>query len=155
MPDIGDPCRWFPGPKCTPACDEKFCDAAKQPLGGPPPAEDYRPVIKMESPSRGEHWPPDVPTIPWPPKVVRPPERVEVEDVEDVEHDEVNHPKHYTAHPSGVECIEITRHMGFNLGNAIKYVWRADMKDDAIKDMKKAIWYIKDEIRKRGGDPEK
>ena len=61
----------------------------------------------------------------------------------------VSNPPHYTAHPSGVECIEITRHMGFNLGNAIKYIWRCDLKDDAIEDLKKALWYIQDEITKR------
>lgn len=64
-------------------------------------------------------------------------------------HDPVNHPKHYTAHPSGIECIEITRHMGFNLGNAMKYIWRADLKNNAIEDLEKAVWYIKDEIEKR------
>jgi hypothetical protein len=64
-------------------------------------------------------------------------------------HDPVNHPKHYTTHPSGIECIEITRHMGFNLGNAMKYIWRADLKNNAVEDLEKAIWYIKDEIEKR------
>jgi len=63
--------------------------------------------------------------------------------------EQVNHPKHYTSHPSGVECIQITEHMGFNLGNAIKYVWRADEKNDAIEDLRKAIWYIQREISKR------
>lgn len=63
--------------------------------------------------------------------------------------DEVNHPSHYTAHQSGVECIQITEHMGFNLGNAIKYVWRADLKDNAVQDLKKAVWYIEREIDKR------
>lgn len=63
--------------------------------------------------------------------------------------DPVNHPKHYTSHPSGIECIEITRHMGFNLGSAFKYIWRCDLKKDAIEDLKKAIWYIEDEIKKR------
>ena len=63
--------------------------------------------------------------------------------------DEVNHPNHYTAHPSGVECIQITEHMGFNLGNAIKYVWRADLKDNAVQDLQKAAWYIEREIDKR------
>lgn len=63
-------------------------------------------------------------------------------------HDPVNHPKHYTQHPSGIECIEITRHMGFNLGNAMKYIWRADLKN-GIEDLEKAIWYINDEIEKR------
>ena len=64
--------------------------------------------------------------------------------------DPVNHPKHYTNHPSGIECIQITEHMGFNLGNAIKYLWRADLKADAVEDMKKAVWYIQREIDKRG-----
>lgn len=63
--------------------------------------------------------------------------------------DPVNHPTHYTSHPSGVEAITITRHMGFNLGNAMKYIWRADLKNDAIEDMKKAIFYLNDEIEKR------
>ncbi|WOD19820.1 DUF3310 domain-containing protein [Paraburkholderia kirstenboschensis] len=63
--------------------------------------------------------------------------------------DSVNHPKHYTQHPSGVECIQITEHMGFNLGNAVKYVWRADLKSDAVEDLKKARWYIDREIQKR------
>lgn len=61
----------------------------------------------------------------------------------------VDHPKHYTGHPSGIECIQITEHMGFNLGNAIKYVWRADLKNDAIEDLKKAAWYINREIQRR------
>ena len=39
--------------------------------------------------------------------------------------------------------------MGFNLGNAVKYVWRADLKNDAIEDLKKAVWYIQREIAKR------
>jgi hypothetical protein len=63
--------------------------------------------------------------------------------------DPVTHPPHYTSHPSGVECIEITRHMGFNLGNAMKYIWRADIKGSAIQDLEKARWYIDDEIAKR------
>lgn len=63
--------------------------------------------------------------------------------------DVVNHPPHYTSHPSGVECIEITEHMGFNLGNALKYIWRADLKNDAIEDLRKARWYINRELDKR------
>jgi hypothetical protein len=63
--------------------------------------------------------------------------------------DVVNHPPHYTSHPSGIECIQITEHMGFNLGNAIKYAWRADLKNNAIEDLKKAVWYIQREIAKR------
>lgn len=61
----------------------------------------------------------------------------------------INHPPHYTSHPSGVECLTITRHMGFNLGNAVKYIWRADMKGDALSDLRKAAFYIADEIAKR------
>jgi hypothetical protein len=62
--------------------------------------------------------------------------------------DPVNHPKHYTEHPSGVECIQITEHMNFCLGNAMKYVWRADLKG-GIEDLQKAVWYINREIRRR------
>lgn len=63
--------------------------------------------------------------------------------------DVVNKPPHYTEHPSGIECIQVTEHMGFNLGNAIKYIWRCDLKKDAIEDLKKAKWYIEREISKR------
>lgn len=62
--------------------------------------------------------------------------------------DPVNHPKHYTSHPSGIECIQITEHMGFCLGNAVKYIWRADLKG-GIEDLQKARWYIEREIAKR------
>ena len=63
-------------------------------------------------------------------------------------HDFVNHPKHYCDHPSGIECIEITRHHDFAIGNAIKYLWRAGLKDsdNEIQDLKKAVWYIQDKI---------
>jgi hypothetical protein len=63
--------------------------------------------------------------------------------------DEVNHPQHYKVHPSGIECIQVVEHMNFCLGNAIKYIWRADHKDDPVKDLWKAIWYIKREIQRR------
>ena len=63
--------------------------------------------------------------------------------------DAVNHPSHYTSHPSGVECITVTEHMGFCLGNAIKYIWRADEKGNAVQDLKKAAWYIEREIARR------
>lgn len=68
------------------------------------------------------------------------------------QHDAVNHPKHYTSHPSGVECIQITRHMSFNLGNVIKYLWRADEKGAPLEDLKKARWYLDDEIKRREAD---
>jgi hypothetical protein len=62
--------------------------------------------------------------------------------------DSVNHPKHYNSHPSGVECIDIVRHMSFNIGNVFKYLWRCGLKDGepSLKDMKKALWYLQDEI---------
>lgn len=64
-------------------------------------------------------------------------------------HDAVNHPAHYTSDPSGIECIQITRHRNFNIGNAIKYLWRAGLKEDAkVQDLRKAIWYIEDEIKR-------
>ena len=68
--------------------------------------------------------------------------------------DNVNSPKHYTQHPSGIECIVITRHHDFCTGNAIKYLWRAGLKEDIsmsetdkeIEDLEKAVWYIRDKI---------
>lgn len=73
------------------------------------------------------------------------------------DHDPVNHPKHYTSHPSGVECIDIVESMPFCVGNAIKYLWRSGLKGDEIEDLKKAAWYVSREIARRertvlGGD---
>lgn len=70
--------------------------------------------------------------------------------------DSVNHPAHYNSHPSGIECIEIARHHNFNIGNTIKYLWRAGLKseegmedaDKQVEDLNKAIWYINDEIKR-------
>jgi len=66
--------------------------------------------------------------------------------------DVVNHPAHYTEHPSGVECIQVTEHMNFCIGNAVKYLWRADMKGNPVEDLKKARWYIDREIKRREVD---
>ena len=71
--------------------------------------------------------------------------------------DNVNHPQHYVAHPSGVECIEITEHFNFNVGNAIKYLWRASLKGSQREDLLKAQWYINRELEriyKHGDDDE-
>lgn len=69
----------------------------------------------------------------------------------------VNHPPHYTwlKDLCGLEVIDITRHMDFDLGNAIKYILRNGKKheegyediDKAIEDLKKAVWYINDKIQ--------
>lgn len=72
---------------------------------------------------------------------------------------QVNHPKHYTSDPSGIECIDVTRHRNFNIGNAIKYLWRAGLKEDKdrklidkqVEDLNKAVWYLVDEIHRLGG----
>lgn len=66
----------------------------------------------------------------------------------------VNHPKHYTAHPSGVECIDITEHMNFNLGNAIKYIWRAPHKGNYQQDLRKAIFYLERECARLADRPQ-
>lgn len=62
--------------------------------------------------------------------------------------DMVGSPPHYTSHPSGVEAIAITEHMNFCVGNAMKYLWRAGLKNDAIEDLKKARWYVDREIQR-------
>ena len=69
--------------------------------------------------------------------------------------DMVNRPPHYTGHPSGVECIEITEHMNFCVGNAVKYLWRHGAKGDPIENLEKARWYIDREIsrlKRENGD---
>ena len=65
-------------------------------------------------------------------------------------HDSVNHPLHYTAHPSGIECITIVEHLTFNVGNAMKYLWRAGLKQQSstLEDLKKARWYVEREIQR-------
>lgn len=64
--------------------------------------------------------------------------------------DAIKHPPHYTSHPSGVEAIEITKHMNFCLGNVVKYVLRCDHKHaDAVQDLKKAMQYLQYEIDRR------
>lgn len=63
-------------------------------------------------------------------------------------HDPVNHPSHYTSHPSGIECLQITRATGWpNVSNAIKYVWRNDLKDGVppLQDLDKAVFYLEDQ----------
>jgi hypothetical protein len=62
---------------------------------------------------------------------------------------DIHHPKHYTDHPSGVECIHIAQAFNYNLGNVIKYVWRAGLKtQDPLQDLQKAAKYIEFEIER-------
>ena len=69
--------------------------------------------------------------------------------------DPINFPAHYTSSKAKcvcgrtIECIDITRHFNSNLGNAIKYIWRCDLKKDAIEDLRKSIFYLNNEIQKR------
>lgn len=82
--------------------------------------------------------------------------RFEVLQSEASTHDAVAHPTHYTSHPSGIECIEITKHHNFCVGNVIKYCWRAGLKSVAdgageLKDLKKARQYLDFEIARLEG----
>lgn len=61
--------------------------------------------------------------------------------------DYVNHPPHYATHPSGVECVDIAEHLSFNLGNALKYLWRAKGKGREEEDLQKCLWYLEREVR--------
>lgn len=63
--------------------------------------------------------------------------------------EKVNHPRHYNANPSGVECITVIEHMPFNIGNAMKHLWRCDEKEDPLVELRKALWYVNREIEKR------
>lgn len=63
--------------------------------------------------------------------------------------DMVNHPPHYTSHPAGVECIQISEHMPHNLGAAIGYIWRCDLKGEPVTDLEKAAWHILREVERR------
>jgi hypothetical protein len=80
--------------------------------------------------------------------------------------DEIDHPKHYNSHPSGIECITVAEHHNFNIGNVLKYIWRAGMKAPVrpvgpgdvldvkswtratLTDLKKARWYLDREIQR-------
>ncbi len=70
--------------------------------------------------------------------------------------DMVNHPPHYSAHPKGIECIDVVEEAGFRLGNAIKYLYRVAFGgktgSNSIEDLRKAIWYIEREIQTREGE---
>lgn len=79
-----------------------------------------------------------------------PPVTIPDNEAQEQPQDNVNHPKHYNSHPSGIECIEIARYHDFNIGNAFKYLWRAGLKggdEKIIEDLQKAIFYINDEIK--------
>jgi hypothetical protein len=58
----------------------------------------------------------------------------------------IDRPAHYCV--NGYECIDIIEALGLNyrLGNALKYIWRANLKGNRLQDLKKAAWYIDREI---------
>lgn len=64
--------------------------------------------------------------------------------------DPVHKPKHYNSHPSGMEVIEVTRHLPFDLGNAVKYLMRHELKGSSRQDMEKALWYLNDHVKTFG-----
>ena len=63
--------------------------------------------------------------------------------------DNVNHPAHYEQN-GPFECIELTEHYDFCMGNAIKYVWRHNDKGKPVEDLSKALWYVQREIDRIG-----
>jgi hypothetical protein len=60
--------------------------------------------------------------------------------------DMVNHPPHYNSHPSGVQAIEIGRHLSADWFNAFKYIFRCDHKNGR-EDVDKARWYAEDAVQ--------
>jgi Protein of unknwon function (DUF3310) len=66
--------------------------------------------------------------------------------------DDINHPKRYTSHPAGIECIDVIEHLPFNIASAIKYLWRHGLKEGTTieSDFNKAIWYINREKKRLG-----
>jgi hypothetical protein len=70
--------------------------------------------------------------------------------------DRVDHPAHYTSGAAKcpgcqrpIECIDVAESWGFNLGNTLKYIWRADLKGAPLEDLRKAAWYLAREIARR------
>lgn len=69
--------------------------------------------------------------------------------------DVIDHPAHYNAHPAGIECIDVVEELGFNVGNAMKYLWRQGLKGDRREDLEKARWYVSREIERLDKNAEK
>lgn len=61
--------------------------------------------------------------------------------------DLINHPYHYTWHPSGVECKDIIQEFSYNIGSAMGYLWRHEYKN-GVQDLKKAVQHIQFEIER-------
>lgn len=79
-----------------------------------------------------------------------PPHNTNLEELQEQElpsTDLVNHPPHYKS-KAGLESIQVIEafDLGFNLGNAVKYILRCNKKGNKIQDLDKAIWYLKREI---------
>ena len=77
------------------------------------------------------------------------------QEVQGQEYDPVNSPAHYKDRVPGIEAIEVTENFNFNVGNALKYLWRHGMKGDPVQDLEKAVWYIQREIKRLKGENKK
>ena len=65
----------------------------------------------------------------------------------------INHPKHYNSGSIEVIAAIDDWKLGFCLGNVVKYVARAEHKNNAVEDLKKAAWYLSHEISRRENQP--
>ena len=109
-------------------------------------ADDNRVIVEKENSSKYSSWDIDTFLEYW----------IPYKEDNRTSDDKVNHPSPYTwlIDLCGIEVIDITRHMDFNLGNSIKYILRSEHKREEcytdkqkiIEDLKKAIWYLNDEI---------
>lgn len=72
--------------------------------------------------------------------------------------EKINHPQHYGGKDNPYETIKVIEAWGldknFNLGNAVKYISRADKKENNVEDLEKARWYLDREISKLKGAPD-
>jgi hypothetical protein len=114
-------------------------------------------LIDFPTPKEAYTKPKTLEDWPWDPELGRPygdingaianPPEAEVNDLARYKEADATNPPHYKAHPSGIECIQITEHMNFCCGNAFKYIWRHTMKGGK-EDLEKAIWYLQRELRR-------
>lgn len=129
--------------------DDVYCPLCNHPKGlHPSSRSDRRPKACAGQDPEKFGSPPCTCTLTYDVGIILPPESRLGITTEHKAGDDVDHPAHYNTHPSGIEAIEVVRHMTFNVGNAVKYCWRAGLKgtESPTKDLKKAIWYLQDEV---------